>query len=53
MNLAALLAWFNPTRWLILGGAVAALAPVNRGYGAWQHHLGYVERTTTNRRSAK
>lgn len=44
MNLAALLAWFNPTRWLILAGAVAALAAAVWGYGAWQHHLGYVER---------
>lgn len=44
MNLAALLAWFNPTRWLILAGVVAALAAAVWGYGKWQRHLGYVER---------
>ena len=32
MNLAALLAWFNPTRWLILGGVVLGLIAAQTGF---------------------
>lgn len=42
--IAEILKWFNPQRWLILAGVLAALAASVWGYGKWQHHLGYVER---------
>lgn len=35
MNQAAILAWFNPGRWLMLLAACLALAA---GYAAWTHH---------------
>jgi len=38
------LGWMNPTRWLIAAGILATLAVSVWGYGAYQHHLGYVER---------
>lgn len=44
MNLAALLAWFNPTRWLILGGVVLGLIAAQTGFYLWAHHKGYAER---------
>lgn len=44
MNLAALLAWFNPTRWLILGGVALGLIAAQTGFYFWAHHRGYVER---------
>lgn len=33
-----LLAWFSPTRWLILAGVVAALGASVLGYGEWRAH---------------
>lgn len=40
----AILAWFNPTRWLILGGVVLGLIAAQTGFYFWAHHRGYVER---------
>lgn len=40
-----ILDFMNPTRWLISLGVLAAFAASIWGYGAYQHHLGYRERS--------
>ena len=42
--IAAVFAWFNPTRWLIAGGVLVALLAALWGFGAYKHHQGYTQR---------